>query len=132
MAGISSRRVGQVLDLMLGEPVSVETVSRITQQLDTAVACFHARPSTDDGAHSIQAIRARLALDATNGDNELQMCYDLGSKRCGGLRPRCVAGKADSLSVSANKKPRPSSLAGHDTAECRSVIPGRYAHVAEH
>lgn len=48
LAGISSRRVGQVLDSMLGEPVSAETVSRITKQLDAQVARFHARRLSDD------------------------------------------------------------------------------------
>ena len=41
LAGISTRRVGQVLRVLLGEPVSAQTVSRLARSLDQEVARFH-------------------------------------------------------------------------------------------
>jgi putative transposase len=51
LAGVSTRRVGAVLEPMIGEPVSAETVSRITQRLDSAVAAFHNRWLSDDALY---------------------------------------------------------------------------------
>jgi transposase-like protein len=51
LAGVSTRRVGAVLEPMVGEPVSAETVSRITKRLDAAVAAFHDRRLSDDAAY---------------------------------------------------------------------------------
>lgn len=51
LAGVSTRRVGAVLEPMVGEPVSAETVSRITQRLDGAVAAFHNRWLSDDALY---------------------------------------------------------------------------------
>jgi transposase-like protein len=42
--GLSTRKVGQALLTILGEPVSATTVSRVAKQLDQAVAAFHRRP----------------------------------------------------------------------------------------
>jgi putative transposase len=42
--GLSTRKVGAALLTILGERVSATTVSRVTQQLDQAVAAFHQRP----------------------------------------------------------------------------------------
>jgi putative transposase len=48
LAGVSSRRVGEVMEPLMGGPVSAGTVSRITKTLDTAVRRFHERPLSDD------------------------------------------------------------------------------------
>ena len=48
LAGVSTRRVGQVLSVLLGEPVSAQTVSRLARSLDQEVARFHEAPLTDD------------------------------------------------------------------------------------
>lgn len=48
LAGISTRRVGEVLEPVLDGPVSAETVSRMTKTLDAAVPAFHQRPVPDD------------------------------------------------------------------------------------
>jgi transposase-like protein len=48
LAGVSTRRVGQVLRVLLGEPVSAQTVSRLARSLDREVARFHEAPLTDD------------------------------------------------------------------------------------
>jgi len=43
LGGLSTRRVGEVLEPLLGEPVSASTVSQITKTLDGAVRCYHNR-----------------------------------------------------------------------------------------
>lgn len=48
LRGISTRQVGRVLEPVLGECYSAQTISRITRQLDHAVAQFHRRPLRDD------------------------------------------------------------------------------------
>jgi len=45
--GLSTQKVSEALLPVLGEPVSRETVSRIAQQLDGAVAAYHKRPLVD-------------------------------------------------------------------------------------
>ena len=47
LAGVSTRRVGEILDKIHGQKISAQTVSRITQSLDREVAKFHRRPLTD-------------------------------------------------------------------------------------
>ena len=42
--GLSTRKVGEALLVLLGERISATTVSRVAQQLDEAVAAFHRRP----------------------------------------------------------------------------------------
>lgn len=42
--GLSTRKVGEALLMVLGERVSASTVSRIAKTLDAAVAAFHQRP----------------------------------------------------------------------------------------
>lgn len=48
LAGVSTRRVGAVLEGLLGEPVSAQTVSRVVRSLDREVARFHQVPIVDD------------------------------------------------------------------------------------
>jgi len=48
LRGISTRQVGQVLEPVLGEAYSAQTISRITGQLNQAVEQFHRRPLRDD------------------------------------------------------------------------------------
>ncbi len=48
LRGISTRQVGQVLEPVLGESYSAQTISNITRQLNQAVAHFHRRPLRDD------------------------------------------------------------------------------------
>ena len=43
LRGISTRQVGEVLEPILGEAYSAQTVSRIVQGLDRAVAAYHRR-----------------------------------------------------------------------------------------
>jgi putative transposase len=48
LRGISTRQVGQVLEPLLGEAYSAQTISNITRQLQQAVDQFHHRPLRDD------------------------------------------------------------------------------------
>ena len=48
LAGVSTRRVGEVLEALLGEAVSAQTVSRIARRLDREVERFHRSPIDDD------------------------------------------------------------------------------------
>lgn len=48
LRGLSTRAVGRVVALITEEPVSAQTVSRLTRDLDRAVAQFHQAPLTDD------------------------------------------------------------------------------------
>ena len=47
LAGVSTRRVGEVLATVNGEKVSAQTVSRIASSLDTEVQLFQNRPLSD-------------------------------------------------------------------------------------
>jgi transposase-like protein len=48
LRGLSTRAVGRVVALLTEEAVSAQTVSRLTRDLDQAVAQFHHAPLTDD------------------------------------------------------------------------------------
>jgi putative transposase len=48
LRGIATRQVGRVLEPVLGQAYSAQTISNITRQLNTAVAEFHRRPLRDD------------------------------------------------------------------------------------
>jgi putative transposase len=48
LAGVSTRRVGEVLEPLLGERLSAQTVSRVAQSLDKEVQRFHQAPLSDD------------------------------------------------------------------------------------
>lgn len=47
LAGVSTRRVGETLEALLGERVSAQTVSRVARSLDREVARFHKAPIAD-------------------------------------------------------------------------------------
>ncbi len=48
LAGVATRRVGEVLEGLLGTPVSAQTVSRVARSLDREVERFHRAPLSDD------------------------------------------------------------------------------------
>lgn len=75
LAGVSTRRVGETLEAMLGERVSAQTVSRVARSLDGEVAKFHRAAIVDnvqylflDGVYlkvkSARGARRRLVLCA--------------------------------------------------------------------
>jgi transposase-like protein len=81
VAGVATRRVGEVLEALLGECPSATTVSRIAKQLDERVRAFHARSLHDrwrflllDGVtmsvKSASGLRRRLVLVVYGIDTE--------------------------------------------------------------
>src|SRR5260370_27017748 len=48
LRGISTRQVGRVVAILTGEPVSAQTVSKLTRVLDQGVHAFHHPPLGDD------------------------------------------------------------------------------------
>lgn len=75
LAGVSTRRVGEALEAMLGERVSAQTVSRVARSLDGEIARFHQALITDDVQYlfldgvylkvkSARGVRRRLVLCA--------------------------------------------------------------------
>ena len=53
LRGISTRQVGRVVAVLTGEPVSAQTVSRLTRVLDRAVKEFQERSLGDDWAYLV-------------------------------------------------------------------------------
>lgn len=53
LAGVSTRRVGEVLEPILGVAPSPQTVSRVTRELDAEVRCFHNRMLADSYSYLI-------------------------------------------------------------------------------
>lgn len=53
LRGIPTRGVGRVVSLLTQEPVSAQTVSRLTRVLDEAVRAFHTAPLDDDWAYLV-------------------------------------------------------------------------------
>jgi transposase-like protein len=53
LRGISTRQVGRVVAVLTGEPVSAQTVSKLTRVLDQAVQAFHQRGLGDEWAYLI-------------------------------------------------------------------------------
>lgn len=51
LRGISTRQVGRIVATFTGEPVSAQTVSRLTRGLDAAVEVFHHAPLQDEWAY---------------------------------------------------------------------------------
>lgn len=47
VAGVATRRVGEVLEALLGDSPSATTVSRVAKELDQRVRAFHHRPLQD-------------------------------------------------------------------------------------
>ena len=51
LRGISTRQVGRLVAILTGEPVSPQTVSRLTRELDDAVRQFHQASLADEWAY---------------------------------------------------------------------------------
>lgn len=67
LAGVSTRRVGECLQAILGERVSAQTVSRVARSLDREVARFHRSPLADDVRYLLLDgvyLRTRVAIGA--------------------------------------------------------------------
>jgi putative transposase len=115
LAGVSTRRVGEVLEGLLGAPVSAQTVSRVARGLDQEVARFHEAVLEDDlvylfldgvslrvktavgmkrrmvlCAYGINRLGERRILDFRMANSESQACWEAFLNQ---LRERGLSGR---------------------------------------
>ena len=77
LRGISTRQVGRVIALLSEEPVSAQTVSRLTRDLDAAVQQFHQAPLQDEWAYLfLDGVSLRVRRPA--GRQRVQMLVAYG------------------------------------------------------
>jgi putative transposase len=82
LRGISTRQVGRVIATLTGEPVSAQTVSRLTRDLDEAVRQFHQAPLKDEWAYLfLDGVSLRLRRPA--GRKRVQMLVAYGVRANG-------------------------------------------------
>jgi putative transposase len=74
LAGVSTRRVGAVLESLLGEPVSAQTVSRVVESLTHEVARFHEAPLADDVRYLLLDGVSMRVRGATEVKRRLALC----------------------------------------------------------
>jgi len=74
LAGVSTRRVGETLQAVLGEPVSAQTVSRVVRGLDREVERFHQRPLADDVCYLLLDGVSMRIRSATEVKRRLVLC----------------------------------------------------------
>jgi transposase-like protein len=74
LAGMSTRRVGEVLAPILGEAPSPQTVSRVAQSLDAEVRRFHHRPLADHYLYLIIDAIVLKVKGATGVRRRLVLC----------------------------------------------------------
>ena len=82
LRGISTRQVGRVVALLTEEVVSAQTVSKLTRDLDQAVAEFHQAPLGDDYAYLfLDGVSLKVRRPA--GRKRVQMLVAYGVRRDG-------------------------------------------------
>jgi transposase-like protein len=74
LAGVSTRRVGETLQAVLGEPVSAQTVSRVARSLDREVERFHRRLLADDVCYLLLDGVSMRIRGATQVKRRLVLC----------------------------------------------------------
>jgi len=82
LRGLSTRAVGRVVALLTAEPVSAQTVSRVTRDLDQAVAQFHRAPLTDDWQY-LFLDGVSLRVRRPGGRKRVQLLVAYGVRRDG-------------------------------------------------
>ena len=76
LRGLSTRAVGRVVALMTEEAVSAQTVSRLTRDLDHAVAQFHQAPLRDDWRYLfLEGVSLRVRRPAGRKRVQLLVAY---------------------------------------------------------
>jgi transposase-like protein len=84
LRGLSTRAVGRVVALLTDEPVSAQTVSRLTRDLDQAVAQFHRAPLSDDWQYLfLDGVSLRVRRPSGRKRVQLLVAYGI---RAGGTR----------------------------------------------
>ena len=82
LRGISTRQVGRVVATLTGEPVSAQSVSRLTRDLDEAVHQFHQAPLRDEWAY-LFLDGVSLRVRRPSGRQRVQMLVAYGVRRDG-------------------------------------------------
>jgi transposase-like protein len=82
LRGISTRQVGRIVATFTGEPVSAQTVSKLTQELDEAVRQFHAAELKDEWAY-LFLDGVSLRMRRPGGRKRVQMLVAYGVKQDG-------------------------------------------------
>jgi putative transposase len=82
LRGISTRQVGQVIASLNIAPVSAQTVSQLTRNLDGAVKAFHQRPLKDEWAY-LFLDGVSLRVRRPSGRQRVQMLVAYGVRRDG-------------------------------------------------
>jgi len=82
LRGISTRQVGRVVAILTDEPVSAQTVSKLTRNLDQAVRQFHEARLEDEWAYLfLDGVSLRVRRPA--GRKRVQMLVAYGVRRDG-------------------------------------------------
>lgn len=82
LRGISTRQVGRVVAIVTGEPVSAQTVSKVSRSLDQAVKQFQEAPIKDQWAYLfLDGVSLRVRRPA--GRKRVQMLVAYGVRRDG-------------------------------------------------
>jgi len=82
LRGISTRQVGRVVATLTGEPVSAQSVSRLTRDLDQAVRQFHQAPLRDEWAY-LFLDGVSLRVRRPSGRQRVQMLVAYGVRQDG-------------------------------------------------
>jgi len=82
LRGISTRQVGRIVATLSGEPVSAQTVSKLTRELDAAVEQFHQAPLKDEWVYLfLDGVSLRVRRPA--GRQRVQMLVAYGVRADG-------------------------------------------------
>jgi len=82
LRGISTRQVGRLVAILTGEPVSAQTVSKLTRNLDGLVRKFHEAPLRDEWAY-LFLDGVSLRVRRPSGRKRLQMLVAYGVRANG-------------------------------------------------
>ena len=82
LRGISTRQVGRLVAILTGEPVSPQTVSRLTRELDEAVRQSHQAPLADQWAY-LFLDGVSLRMRRPSGRQRVHMLVAYGVRRDG-------------------------------------------------
>jgi len=82
LRGISTRQVGRIVATLTSEPVSAQTVSKLTRELDEAVRQFHSAELKDEWAY-LFLDGVSLRIRRPSGRKRVQMLVAYGVKQDG-------------------------------------------------
>ncbi|KPK99329.1 MAG: hypothetical protein AMJ91_08165 [candidate division Zixibacteria bacterium SM23_73_3] len=116
LRGVSTRKVGEVLDALCGERVSAGYVSKVTQALDKEVAVFRNSPIEDDFVFLfLDALSVRVRLELKVKRYWILVAYGIkadGSRKLISFRLSKSEGRGSWLSFLENLKVR--GMRGHN------------------